>query len=348
LVFAEDFLTFWATLITPSDFLYLPYTRDLTEGGIAYAVRSLPYTYNRMGGSSHERLRRIVAGVSVELAFRRHLCEQEIPFDILGATPFTDPDHYDGSLGGRRCDVKSFLITHREQIAGMKRCPGIVLDAPALVPSDQNAAEGHSNSDLYLFAFLSGRVASAPADLEKIVRSSWPHYLIHTMPGAWNRPGEWNPLGTLALKSEAEETITVEIGGQDAGRAMRSLTVELPPRRRVLVEAGLFSLAYIHTRQPLHTRLGVYSPQLQETHIIHASEWGNIWVYGLEILLAGWMTRGEFNQRARFIREGARVFQYDRTRTKNLAVSVCDLKPFGELLERAKSRQPAVVSKGFA
>src|SRR5574339_1167501 len=88
-------------MISSSDLIHLPYTRDLTEGGIAYAVRSLPYTYNRMGGSPYERLRRIVAGVAVELAFRRHLSEQNIPFDVKGATPFTDPDRYDVSLGGR-------------------------------------------------------------------------------------------------------------------------------------------------------------------------------------------------------------------------------------------------------
>ncbi len=79
-------------MITSSDFLHLPYTPDLTEGGIAYAIRSLPYTYDRMGGSPFNRLRRIVAGVAVELAFRRHLSEQDIPYDVKGATPFTDPD----------------------------------------------------------------------------------------------------------------------------------------------------------------------------------------------------------------------------------------------------------------
>ena len=110
-------------MISTSDFIHLPYTRDLTEGGIAYAVRSLAYTYNRMGGTSYDRLRRIVAGVAVELAFRRYLSEQNIDFDVKGATPFTDPDHYDVALGGRRCDIKSFLITYREQIAEMRRNP---------------------------------------------------------------------------------------------------------------------------------------------------------------------------------------------------------------------------------
>ena len=53
-------------MINPGDFIRLPYTRDLTEGGIAYAVRSLPHTYDRMGGSLYSRLRRIVGGVAAE------------------------------------------------------------------------------------------------------------------------------------------------------------------------------------------------------------------------------------------------------------------------------------------
>ncbi|MBI4733056.1 MAG: hypothetical protein HY781_13200, partial [Chloroflexi bacterium] len=51
-------------MLTEPDLLRLPYTPDLTEGGIAYACRSLAYTYDRMGGSPVDRLRRIVAGVA--------------------------------------------------------------------------------------------------------------------------------------------------------------------------------------------------------------------------------------------------------------------------------------------
>jgi hypothetical protein len=162
-------------------------------------------------------LRRIVAGVAVELAFRRYLSEQEIPFDVKGATPFTEPDRYDVSLGGRRCDIKSFLITYREQITEMKRNPEIVLKAPALVPSDQNAAEGHSER-IFIFAFLSGLIAASQEDLGKVIYKDQPHYLIHAMPDSWTRPTEWNPLGELVLKSESEQTQIVEIGGQDEGR----------------------------------------------------------------------------------------------------------------------------------
>jgi hypothetical protein len=272
----------------------------------------------------------------VELAFRRYLSEQNVPFDVLGATPFTDPDRYDVSLGGRRCDIKSFLITYRKQITEMKRNPQIVLNAPALVPSDQNAAEGHSANDLYLFAFLPGLIATKQEDLRKVIAGRQPHYLIHAMPGSWARPAGWNSFGALVVKSESEAAQTLEIGGQDAGREIRSITVQVPPRTRVTVEAGLFSVAYVHSQAQPEARIGIHSPALQETHLISPMDWGNIWVYGLDIVLAGYLTREEFNRNARSILPGSRVFQYDRTRTKNLAVSVSDLKPLSELFERVK------------
>ena len=323
-------------MISSSDFLHLPYTRDLTEGGIAYAVRSLPYTYNRMGGSPYDRLRRIVAGVAVELAFRRFLSEKNVPFDVKGATPFTDPDRYDVSLGGRRCDIKSFLITYREQIAEMKRNPQVVLKAPALVPSDQNAAEGRSDKDLYLFAFLPGLIAASQADLEKVIYKDQPHYLIHAMPDSWRKPATWNPLGALVLKSESEETQVVEIGGQDEGRELRVSVAEIPPRTRVKIDNGFFSLSYIHIKTMANARIGIHSANRKETHLIGALEWGNIWVYGMDVLLAGYLTREEFNRRAKPIQTGARVFQYDKTRTKNLAVVVSELKPLTDLFERVR------------
>jgi hypothetical protein len=181
-------------MITSSDFLHIPYTPDLSGGGIAYAIRSLPYTYDRMGGSSFDRLRRIVAGVAVELAFRRHLSQADIPYDVKGATPFTDPDRYDVSLGGHRCDIKSFLISHRRQISSLRTQPELLLKAPALVPLDQYAADGHRDDDLYLFAFLSGLIAASQGDLSKALDAGQPAYLMHAMPKAWSKPVNWQPL----------------------------------------------------------------------------------------------------------------------------------------------------------
>jgi hypothetical protein len=324
------------TVVQPSDFIRLPYTRDLTEGGIAYALRSLPYTYNRMGGSPYDRLRRIAAGIAVELAFRRYLTEQKVSFDVKGATPFTDPDRYDVSLGGRRCDIKSFFISRRGQITQMRRNPEVMLNAPALVPSDQNAAEGHSEKDIYIFAFLAGLTAASLADIQKAAAKQQPLFLAHIMPKAWRRPLEWSTLGRLVFKSESAERQVVEVSGQVEGGEMRTVSVELPPRRRVQIADEFFSVTHIQSKSLPDARIGIHSPARKETYLIGAAEWGNIWVYGMEIWLAGWLTRSEFMQRAVPLPEGTRVFQYEKTRTKNLAAPVRELKPISNLLERTK------------
>ena len=323
-------------MLSSTNLLRLPFTRDLIEGGIAYAVRSLPHTFDRMGGSPYDRLRRIVAGVAVELAFRRHLSQLDIPFDVKGATPFTDPDRYDVSLGGHRCDVKSFLLTHRDQISSLHATPSLLLDAPALVPLDQHTADGHRDDDIYLFAFATGLTAAAQRDIEKALAANQPIHLLHALPKEWSKPRDWNPLGALAVKSESTAAVTVELGGQTEDRAFVSEMLVLPPLTRVEAKTAFYSLAALHVQSPPDGRVAVHSPARGETHVIQPHEWGNIWVYGMDIYFTGWITHAEFRQRAALIYEGSRVFQYERTRVKNLAVPVRDLHPLGALFEKVK------------
>jgi len=330
-------------MLTAADLIRLPYTPDLTEGGIAYACRSLAYTYNRMGGSPLERMRRIVAGVAVELAFRRYLGEQAVPFDVLGATPFTEPDRYDVSLGGHRCDLKSYHISRRRQIALLRRTPSLLLDAPALVPVDQDSAEGHSPDDLYLFAFLLGLTATSQEEAARAQMAGHPVYLIAPLPDEWARPAGWIPLERLALKSECDQPITVEIGGQDGERRFITRTLDLPPRRRVLLPDEWYTVAYLHAHRRPEARIGIHSPVRGEPYLIHPFDWGNLWVYGMDIFLAGWIRREDFRRKARVIYPGMSTFQYAHTRTKNLAVPLTDLEPLPPLLEKVKqwtSQQP--------
>jgi hypothetical protein len=332
-------------MISVSDILYLPGTRDLMEGGIAYALHALPYQFQRVGGSTYDRLRRSAAGAAVELAFRRYLSEHGIPFEVKSALPFTEHGHYDVMLNGRRCEIQSFLISRSEQVSQIQRDPELLLNAPALVASDQHAAEGHSPRDLYLFAFLTGLVRTTQQDLQNMIQGRQPDYLVHVMPEAWNRPSKWSPLGKLVVKSESEETQIIEIGGQDEGRALGSLTLELPPRTRIEIPNRFFSLSYIHTTASCPARMGIYSPICKETYLIGAANWDNLWLYGMEIRLAGYVTREEFSRRASFIPIGSHLFQYQHTQVKNLAVPVSELRPLSELFEHVKISPSATATR---
>ncbi|MBC8504202.1 MAG: hypothetical protein H8D34_05055 [Chloroflexi bacterium] len=322
---------------TAKDFITIPYTPDMTQGGIAYACKSLAYTYNRMGSTPFKRLQRIVAGVAVELAFRRHLVQNEIPHDNLGATPFTDPDRYDISIGGRRCDIKSYMLIHKDQISQIRKNPAQLLDAQALVPADQMASSQFNDEDLYIFAFTTALLTPNQDSLQKAYAAEQPIFMIHALPKVWARPQKWSALGTLALKSDCSTQIKLELGGLGHDHKAISEHKKLLPGNRITAQKEFHALHYLHTPDLPDGPVGVHSPVLEETLIIDALDWGNIWVYGMEIIYAGYITRGEFRKKAKKLPAGSRVFQYPRTITANLALPIGGLHSLEDLFRKAQS-----------
>lgn len=323
-------------MLTPADFLRLPYTPDLTEGGIEFALRSLAYTYEREGRSPYGRLRRLVANISVEIAFRRYLSQNNIPFEVKASTPFTDRERFDVVLDGHRCDLKSYLISRREQISELHNNPTILMDAPALVPSDSHAGDGHSYNDLYLFAFMTGLVAVSREDMQRVISKNQPQHLVHVMPSAWSKPVNWTPLGALTLKSESAEELIVEISGQDEAREMKRKGLSLPPGVKVKLDESFYSITSLHVRRMPEARIGIRCERFGEAHIVAPQDWGNIWVYGMDILMAGYTTYEEMGTRSTLLQPNTRTFQYERTHVKNLAMPLFKLKPMSRLFDMAE------------
>jgi hypothetical protein len=324
-------------LLSASDFIQLPYTPDLTLGGIAYACRSLAHTYDRMGGSPFDRLRRIVAGKAVELSFRRLLSTRQVPFDTLGATPFTDPDRYDVALGGRRVDIKSYLIYRKNVIRLIRQKPDTLLAASALVPASQAESENMRNQDIYLFAFINALITPHDQDVERALHAGQPSFFIHPLPDLWSRPVSWNGLGSLTMKSDARAPITIKLGGQDAQREFISEKLELPPRQPVRTRLQYHALAYLHTTTLPQAQISLRSRVIEQAHLTLPGTWGNIWVYGMEVILAGYLTCGDYRRLAQPLPPGSRVLQYPQTRTHNLTLPVSHLRPIDELLEHARA-----------
>jgi hypothetical protein len=223
----------------------------------------------------------------------------------------------------------------------MRRNPGLVLRAPALIPEDQFVAANHTEKDLYLFAFLLGLTTNSPEDIQKAVDAGQRIYLIHPLRSDWSRTQAWAPLHRLALKSECAQPLKVEIGGQDAEHNFITETLTLDPLTRVFAQNTYYSLAYIHTDSVPDARVGLHSPAKTDIYLVQPHEWGNIWIYGLETWLAGYIAHEEFRRKASTILAGSRVFQYSTTQTKNMSVPVADLRSLSELFERVKEWEAA-------
>ena len=318
-------------MLSSSDFLHLPYTPDLTEAGIAYALRSLAYSYERDGRSPYGRLRRLVANVAVELAFRRYLTQEHVSYEVKASTPFTDRERFDVVLNGHRCDLKPFLISHREQILQIRKNPAVLLDAQALVPSDSHAGDGHSYNDIYLFAFMNGLVAASQADLQKAIEKNQPHYLVYVPSMLLRKPMHWKPLGRLTLRSESAEELIVEVNGQDEAREMKREVISLSPGVNVKLHEVFYSITSLHVRRVPEARIRIHCDALNETLVIAPHDWSNIWVYGMDIFMVGYATYEEMSQRATLLLPNSRTFQYERTHVKNLSLLVSKLKPIHKL-----------------
>jgi hypothetical protein len=325
-------------MIAADDILRLPYTPDLTQSGIDYALRALIHARSWGAEPQFPRLRRIVADVALELALRRHLGGKGIPFRVSHLAPYTHPDRHDISLGGHRCSLKTSLVSRRSQISALRRDFGLLLDAPALIASEQFAGETHGGQDIYIFGFLAGLVAAAPDEIARARAAGQPVCLVHVLPPEWAQPPAWHPLD-LALKSENDRPIELEIGGHDAGRDHLSERVTLPSLEHTRLASAFHSLAYLRAGSLPRARVAIHSRGRRQTYLVQPVDWGNIWVYGIDIWLAGFISCDEFRRRAAFVESGAQVFPYGATRERCLAVPLAELHPLGELLERVRQSQ---------
>jgi hypothetical protein len=324
-------------MLTALDLLRLPYDDSLTRAGVEYAKKSLHYTYNRMHLEPGPRLRKIVAGVAVELALRRWLEANEVPYDLLGATAFTERDKYDLRLGGRRVDLKSFFITDRDDITALRHDPSWLLDAAALVPEDQFNSHKLEDGDVYVFGFLAGLEARQQADTRRVLDVGQPVELVATfVDDDWLGRAQWRSLGTLTLQNDGPLPLELEVGGQGRDREAIVEPLVVPAEARAAMTARLYALLYLRAFQPPPTRVDVRSSALNRTQSVLPTDWHNIWVYGMDVFIAGWLTKGEFRERSRRLPAGSRVKQYPRTQTVNRSLPIRDLRPITELARRIK------------
>ncbi len=125
--------------------------------GIAYACRSLNYTFDRMnyGADFGRRFNKIATGITCEATLTRFLRQHAIPhLSREGATPYTQPDRFDLRILNEVVDLKTFHLP--ETVAQ----PAAMLTCLALVPSQQGHDQWSKRQryQRYVFGFSKGRL----------------------------------------------------------------------------------------------------------------------------------------------------------------------------------------------
>jgi len=325
--------------LKPQDLIRLPYDDSLTLAGVTYACRSMHYCQSPNRRVSAHRIRRSVATVAAELAFRRWLDSEDVPYGLIQATPFTRPNHYTITVGGRRLDVRLIFITSRQQIRRLRQDPSWLLQIEALIPIDQLTSDFLSRGDPYAFVIIAGLETRTQAELQRALAAAQPSFLIAIPPvRAWRQIQPKRSLGQLMLRNNDPQSIDIELGGQLADRRLISERLTLLPGQQTELPIDLASVLYIHSTRPLAGIINVHSPTLRRTWSVGPQSWSNIWIYGLEVFLAGWCTKRAFQSRAHFLPAGSQTRLGRRTRNDSRALPISQLRPIRELVERIDQR----------
>lgn len=322
-------------MIKRSDIFTVKVTDEMIDAGVKYAERSLHYTYNRMGLSSHyDRVRNIVKGIVMERAFRRLLDHHDVQYDLMGHTHWRKKDRYDVGIDGHRYDVKGSHVSSKTNANLLRQNPEWLLDCCALVPADQVKAGSLKEDDYYVFPFLAADLVRDINHVYGLFGPQLSKYLLHSFwDYEWIKNEPWKAKGRLVIVSEMEADMTIRVGGQDANKEMLVEEILLPVGEQMETTSEFFTVLFIQTFDAPRSELRVSCEGVSVQEVISPSDWGNIWIYEGMVYLAGYITKGSFKQKGTGIpRFYKGCKQYGETKTENHMLLANELESLRELL----------------
>ena len=233
-------------MLQENDFISIPYTPDLSQAGIRRACQRYVLEAPPEAEDPLEGLIQTEYQTALELAFQHYLQENHVPYERRASAPLSAPGDTDLILGGRRVVLRNFPISGKNQIRRLLHEPDFYLNSWARLPQAHSEVDPLHADDVYVFAFIAALIAQQGREFKRAMRAQQPAYLVHLLPDAWARRDNGRALGSLALKADCEQEISLELGGQGAGGQSYTEWVHLLPRQRVSTHSEFLSLAYLH------------------------------------------------------------------------------------------------------
>jgi hypothetical protein len=286
-------------MLKSSDLIRLAYSPDLTQAGIAIASRKL--ASGSIAGNSIDtrQLQREIAQTSGALAFHRYLIEQKIPFQLQQFSPFSQPEHATAVLGGRKCAIETSLITDVQTAGQTSHSAKRLLETSIRVPAGMHTSGPHGASDLAVFTFAIASVTDDRNSLLRKAEAGEPYLCSHVMPEAWRQPGKRKARGPLSFRYAGDTGISLEIFGLGVQHELCVEQVVVEPQSWVQSQQRYSALSCLHAGPLPTARLEIRRAAQRSAYTILPLQWRNLWLYGREIILIGYLTFEEIWELAR-------------------------------------------------
>jgi len=320
-----------------SDFLIQKCELSLVQAGIEEASRAAAQPGRFPQLNSFDRIRLRAADNLAALAFLRCLTANHVPHQFSTSPGFSDSAGYLPVIGGRNCISVAQLICRRSLIRSLKKQPEQIIHREVYLP-ERTEWDAFGDEDLYIFAITTALVTRSREAIKKAVNAREPLHLFYQMPSEWSLPELWSPLESLVLKTDLSESVTLTLHGQDGHQQYCAHQVRLEGRKRTAVCSEFFSIGALSIDRLPKGPVGIHNPASGETLLAAPYQWGNVWLYGIEISFAGYIRRGDFHRQA--VRPAKSEALYANPCLENehlLSLPVEELKPLPDLFKMAKT-----------
>lgn len=222
----------------------------------------------------------------------------------------------------------------REAIHSLRSQPTGILAHQAKLDVDELETDRLLSEDLLVFGLVFGLIARSQVETASALSAGQPACLIHTLPGELANPAPGSSLGEIALKTDHDSEIELVVGGRDPEGKFCEEEISLKPRLRTQLAKPYQSLAYLRASQPIPAQVGLSAKVLKRPTIARPAQWGNIWIYGMEVVLVGYLSRDEFRRQGTLRTNEAAGMPVTHGKKKSLPMGM--LHPLAGLIEWAR------------
>jgi len=327
-------------MISPSDFVNLKYSNDLTQAGIDYLCQVLPYEQLHSGKIKIDEIREIVCESAIELAFRRYINLHQIPHAIYVEKLYTNPLRSEIAIGGRRCKLISKTLTQKRQIRNIRKSPEALMKEPATIREEVFSSDFITDNDILIFCYLNALITPNYQSIGSVSSANLPIFLVHTMPQKWSNPNKWARFEDLSIEGRTKREQYLGLTGLDDQRQILIEDITLSSNSQYSIQKNFFTLSFIHTNTLPENQITLRNQTLGEYRSINPKNWMNIWIYGLEIIIAGYITLGEFRNVAEDSTIFSRIIDPRNSQIETCSIPIGKMHSIEELISRVKTWKP--------
>ena len=319
--------------INRQDWMPWPIDSSLTMAGVAYACQTLSRQISLNKSPNLRQIRSIVPQISTELAVRRWLDKERLPYILHEEQPFTNPARPSIFLGGRRVEVHGIYLSSHRQIPGDFHNPDNPLPIEIKLPEKLGSSTCATVNDLFIFAIYMGLATHTSCDLGKVLSREQPVFPIAVPKDKeWRNSTHTSSLGKLLISAEKPEGLNLELVGCTKTHTRYKEIVTLDGQTAV-TDLEMSSLFYIHPDRLPSSDIQIFSPVLKTCWHIQPGVWVNLWIYGNRLYFLGWSTWRKLQPASSPTPGFAQRHSFWQQNINQIVVKYAALRPMRELIQ---------------